>query len=193
MPFIRADSCRRPSPVRCRRCTPILRTADTVWRSHSPRVCWTRADDVDPMPRFSLSEDNVFAIEIKAALLAAYTLEFGIPMCALIEPFSTMVLPEFSSVVSAFIRKKGPQFVRHRCRSRWSHVIVVYCGSSSPTCSATMYAAYQSGQFASRCPVRSSCSPWAASARRSALARSFADAKVIVAGSMRPGSRVVIS
>ena len=59
------------------------------------------------MPRFSLSEDNVFAIEIKAALLAAYTLEFGIPMCALIEPFSTMVLPEFSSVVSAFIRKRA--------------------------------------------------------------------------------------
>ena len=35
--------------------------------------------------------------------------------------------------------------------------------------------------------------PWAAAARRSALARSFADAKVVVAGSVRPGSRVVIS
>ncbi len=51
-----------------------------------------------------------------------------------------------------------------------------------------MYAAYQSGQFASRCPVRFSCSPWAASARRRALARSFADAKAVVAASMRPGT-----
>ena len=56
-----------------------------------------------------------------------------------------------------------------------------------------MYSAYQSGQFSSRCPVRFSCSPWAASARRNALARSLADAKVVVAASMRPGSRVVIS
>ena len=62
-----------------------------------------------------------------------------------------------------------------------------------PACSATMYAAYQSGQFASRCPVRFSCSPWAASARRSALARSLADANVVSAASIRPGSRVVIS
>jgi hypothetical protein len=36
-----------------------------------------------------------------------------------------------------------------------------------------MYAAYQSGQFSSRCPpVRFSCSPCAAEARRSAFARS---------------------
>ena len=69
----------------------------------------------------------------------------------------------------------------------------LYCGNFSPACSATMYAAYQSGQFSSRCPMRFSCSPWAASARRSALARSFADAKVVVAESMRPGSRVVTS
>jgi hypothetical protein len=55
----------------------------------------------------------------------------------------------------------------------------VYCGSSSPACSATMYAAYQSGQFASRCPVRFSCSPWAASARRSALARSAVDPNAV--------------
>jgi hypothetical protein len=58
------------------------------------------------MPRLSISQHNVFAIEIRTALPAAYTLEFGIPMCAWIEPFSTMVLPEFSSVVSALIRKK---------------------------------------------------------------------------------------
>ena len=54
-----------------------------------------------------------------------------------------------------------------------AHVGVAHVGSSVPACSATMYAAYQSGQFASRCPVRFSCSPWAASARRSALARSL--------------------
>jgi hypothetical protein len=40
-----------------------------------------------------------------------------------------------------------------------------------------MYVAYQSAQFASRCPVRFSCSRWAASARRSALARSLGEAK----------------
>ena len=56
-----------------------------------------------------------------------------------------------------------------------------------------MYSAYQSGQFASRCPVRFSCSPWAASARRSALARSLAELNEVAAESMRPGSRVVIS
>ena len=52
------------------------------------------------------------------------------------------------------------------------HVVVAHVGSSVPACSATMYAAYQSGQSASSSPVRFSCSPWAASARRSALARS---------------------
>src|SRR5262245_57154195 len=34
-----------------------------------------------------------------------------------------------------------------------------YKGSSLPVCSATMYSAYQSDQFASRTPVRFSCSP----------------------------------
>ena len=66
-------------------------------------------------------------------------------------------------------------------------------GSSVPACSATMYAAYQSGQFSSRCPVRFSCSPWAASARRIAFARSLAEPNVVSAASMRPGSRVVTS
>src|SRR5262249_44797790 len=37
------------------------------------------------------------------------------------------------------------------------HVVVAYVGSSVPACSATMYAAYHSGQFSSRCPVRFSC------------------------------------
>jgi hypothetical protein len=34
------------------------------------------------------------------------------------------------------------------------HVVIVHCGSSVPACSATIYAAYQAGQFSSRCPVR---------------------------------------
>src|ERR1700722_742094 len=68
-----------------------------------------------------------------------------------------------------------------------------HVGSSVPTCSATMYLAYQSGQFGSAAPMRFSCSPWTAAARLNALARSFADAKVVLAGSTRPGSRVVIS
>jgi len=42
---------------------------------------------------------------------------------------------------------------------------VLYCGNFSPACSATMYPAYQSGHFSSICPVRFSCSPWAAAAR----------------------------
>ena len=42
-------------------------------------------------------------------------------------------------------------------------------------------------------PVRFSCSPWAAAARRSALARSAVDANAVSAASIRPGSRVVIS
>ena len=49
-----------------------------------------------------------------------------------------------------------------------------------------------SGQFASRCPLRLSCSPWAASARRSALARSAVDANADSVASIRPGSRAVI-
>ena len=69
----------------------------------------------------------------------------------------------------------------------------VHCGSSSPVCSATMYAAYQSGQFSSASPMRFSCSPWAAAARRSAPARSLADPNEVTPASTRPGSRVVIS
>ena len=65
-------------------------------------------------------------------------------------------------------------------------------GSFSPDCSATMYAAYQSDQFGSATPVRFSCSPCAASARRIALARSPADAKDVDLESIRPGNRVVI-
>jgi hypothetical protein len=56
-----------------------------------------------------------------------------------------------------------------------------------------MYAAYQSGQFASAPPMRFSCSSWAAAARRIALARSLAEPNEVAAGSTRPGNRVVIS
>jgi hypothetical protein len=45
-------------------------------------------------------------------------------------------------------------------------------GSSVPVNSATMYAAYQSGQLSSGSPMRFSCSPCAAAARRRAPARS---------------------
>src|SRR5215470_8810779 len=68
-----------------------------------------------------------------------------------------------------------------------------HVGSGLPACSATMYAAYQSGQLASRLPVRFSCSPCAPSARRSALARSTVDANAVSAVSIRPGNRVVTS
>src|SRR6202034_4133095 len=70
---------------------------------------------------------------------------------------------------------------------------IAHFGSSVPACSAAMYLAYQSGQFGSAWPIRFSCSPWAAEARRIALARSFVDAKVVAAGSMRPATRAVIS
>ena len=61
------------------------------------------------------------------------------------------------------------------------------CGSCLPACSATMYSAYQSGQFSSCSPpVRFSCSPWAAAARRSAAARSAGEANVV---SPRPRAR----
>src|ERR1700676_1877046 len=68
-------------------------------------------------------------------------------------------------------------------------VHIHHSGSFPPDCSATMYAAYQSGQFASRCPMRFSCSPWAASARRNALARSLSEPKEVAPGSTRLGSQ----
>src|SRR5687767_5970930 len=66
-------------------------------------------------------------------------------------------------------------------------------GSFAPDCSATMYAAYHSGQFSSLLPSLASCAPWACSARLNALARSLCDANVVVAGSIRPSSRFVTS
>jgi len=49
------------------------------------------------------------------------------------------------------------------------------------------------GQFASASPMRFSCSPWAAAARRIASARSLAEPNEVTARSTRPGSRVVTS
>src|SRR6185503_10436558 len=74
------------------------------------------------------------------------------------------------------------------------HVVVVHWGSSVPACSAAIYAAYQSGQFSSRCPpVRCSCSPWAVAARQSEDLRSLTELNEVTPESMRPASRVVIS
>src|SRR5262249_25095129 len=73
-------------------------------------------------------------------------------------------------------------------------VVRAHVGSGLPPCSAPIQAAYHSGQpFGSATPVRVSCSPWATDARRIAAARSFADANVVSAASMRPGRRPVIS
>src|SRR5918995_1882319 len=48
-----------------------------------------------------------------------------------------------------------------RCAAAGDIAAAAHNGSSLPVCSATMYAAYQSGQFSSRWPpVRVSCSPW---------------------------------
>src|ERR1700683_4763385 len=77
----------------------------------------------------------------------------------------------------------GAEFVSHK----------VHFGSSVPACSAATYAAYQSDQFGSVFPLCFSRSSWAAAARPIALARSFADPKVVAAGSMRPGARRVTS
>ena len=116
------------------------------------------------------------------------------PMPAL-PPITTTVCPRSSGsrwmgkvVVAVLMIPPGNPAIDEPRRSRRCDLgVVVYCGSSLPACSATMYAAYQSGQFSSRWPMRFSCSPWAASARRNALARSFADAKVVTAGVDAPG------
>src|SRR4029453_7839502 len=70
---------------------------------------------------------------------------------------------------------------------------IAHCGNSVPACSATMYLAYQSGQFASLSPVRFSCSPCAASARRSAPDTSLTKLNVVAAEPIRPGRGVLIS
>ena len=65
-------------------------------------------------------------------------------------------------------------------------VSVAHDGSGLPACSRIMYSAYQLGQSASRLPVRFSCSPCAASARRSALASSVGEVNVVTSASTRP-------
>ena len=66
-------------------------------------------------------------------------------------------------------------------------------GSCFPACSRTMYSAYQSGQFASCWPVRFSCSPCAAAARRSAVASSVDEVNVVSSKVDTSGNRTVIS
>ena len=73
---------------------------------------------------------------------------------------------------SCFVCSFGGYNTRN-CRQR---AAADHDGSSSPRRSRTMYSAYQSGQFGSAAPMRFSCSPWAADARRSAAARSLAEA-----------------
>src|ERR687897_416982 len=72
-------------------------------------------------------------------------------------------------------------------------VAAAHDGSSLPACSRTMYSAYQSGQSASCCPVRFSCSPCAVAARRSAVASSVDEVNVVWSASTRPGNRTVTS
>ncbi len=80
-----------------------------------------------------------------------------------------------------------------RASAEHDDVVVVHEGSSEPACSATMNVAYQSGQSGSALPMRFSCSPWAAAARRKALARSPAELNEVTSGSTRPGKRSVTS
>jgi hypothetical protein len=68
-------------------------------------------------------------------------------------------------------------------------VSVAHDGSGLPACSRIMYSAHQLVQSASRLPVRFSCSPCAASARRSALASSVGEVNVVTSASTRPGRR----
>ena len=93
---------------------------------------------------------------------------------------------------AAFGERAGAVLAR-RAAAEDDDVVVAHVGSSAPACSATMYAAYQSGQFSSRLPVRFSCSPWAAAAPPQ-RARQVGDARRTPSRRVdRPGSRVVIS
>ena len=50
------------------------------------------------------------------------------------------------------LRQRAGAVLAGRAGAEHDDVVVGHDGSSSPACSATMYAAYHSGQFASRCP-----------------------------------------
>jgi hypothetical protein len=75
----------------------------------------------------------------------------------------------------ATLRERPRAVLARGARAEHDHVVVAHLGSSSPARSRTMKSAYQSGQFSSASPVRSSCLPCAAAARRSASARSSTD------------------
>ena len=60
-----------------------------------------------------------------------------------------------------------------------------------PACSRSRYAAYQSGQSGSECPISFSCRPCASAARRSALARSLAEPNVSVTTLLLPGTDTI--
>src|SRR5678816_1195834 len=89
-------------------------------------------------------------------------------------PVRALAADEFafndSDVQTTFGERTRAVFTRGAA-SNDDDVVIAQDGSSVPACSADMYFAYQSGQFASAPPMRFSCTPWAAAARRSALAR----------------------
>src|SRR5512134_2128063 len=72
----------------------------------------------------------------------------------------------------ALCERAGAVLARRAAADDDDIVAAAHDGSFLPACSRTMYSAYQSGQSASCWPVRFSCSPCAAAARRSALASS---------------------
>jgi hypothetical protein len=57
---------------------------------------------------FGLWPERVRASEATAAFVAAYTLVFGMPICALIEALRTIEVGLANSGNSAWIRKNGP-------------------------------------------------------------------------------------
>src|SRR5262249_11067448 len=94
---------------------------------------------------------------------------------------------------TALCQRAGAVLARRAAADDDDVVVAAHVGSSLPAFSPTMYAAYQSGQFTSCWPVRFSCSPCAAAARRSALASSVAEVNVVSPASTRPGNRTVTS
>src|SRR5262245_4626713 len=102
-----------------------------------------------------------------------------------------MHLEVLVGAVAEQLRAAGPEigepgdvlFGCRRCRPmkmQRSHVCS-YFGGSVPARSATMYAAYQSGQFGSAAPIRFSCSPCAIAARFKAFTTSATELYDVVA------------
>src|SRR5262245_54195558 len=94
---------------------------------------------------------------------------------------------------TTFGEHAGAVFARRAAADNDDIVGVAHDGSGLPACSRILYSAYQLGQSASRFPIRFSYSPWAASARRSALASSVDEVNVVTSASTRPGNRAVTS